>query len=171
MSKVVFTIYATVCGSILAHEHVSFSLILRLCLAHPTSFTFPLARPVSPSHDFPFYFSRSLILIHANSHSRLRLNDFFPCACMPWCYVLTAKEKEKKEKTGMKCLVPGAPNIKSTAKFFGWPICSALSFLNNEFEVVLITSPNSFFVRPIRQNKENRKTWPTVSFQVGKTIF
>ena len=24
-----------------------------------------------------------------------------------------------KEKTGMKCLVPGAPNIKSIAKFFG----------------------------------------------------
>ena len=82
-----------------------------------------------------------------------------------------------KERTGMKCLVPGASNIKSIPKFFGWPIHSASSFLNNEFfcfswqtllgicfEVVLITSLNSFFVRQREGNKENRKTWPTVSF-------
>lgn len=46
-SKVVFTLNTRDC------VYVSFSLILRLCLALPTSFTLSLACSVSISHDFP----------------------------------------------------------------------------------------------------------------------
>ena len=55
--------------------NISFSLIPRLCLCLPTSFTFPLAHFVPASYDFPFSLCRSLLLIS-------RLNDFFAYARM-----------------------------------------------------------------------------------------
>ena len=55
--------------------NISFSLIPRLCLCLPTSFTFPLAHFVPAWHDFPLSLCRSLLLIS-------RLNDFFACARM-----------------------------------------------------------------------------------------